>query len=441
MTVTEKTFHLVAFSVADPPCIPFKRPARNEYMETLRNLGEGETLLIKGPARITLKTGRIRIGGADRSQYIVKEGKSCTIEGVQQSEVEVVLGQGAEIVEKFNSPTTPRIWLKYAHEILQKKGTVMVLGAPDTGKTTFAAFLANQALEGGMTVAVIDSDIGQSNIGPPSTIGLAFLQHKIANIDDVHEDECYFVGTTSVQEVCDMIVGLKGLVEKAQKRAELVVIDTCGYVLGDTGRRLKILKLQVINPDIVVALQRGDELYPILRGWRGEIVSVEAPREARRIPRHVRKDIRESRWRKTFEEAQERQVDLEEKKLLNTYLLSGKKTNTHIFKKLLQCDVLHAEEISEGFFIVKKEKVYEYQPPRVSFSGDTLKMLDAGWEENLVVGLLREGRLVDVGIVKQINYENMMAVISCKEHDFDSLKFGRIKVDESGCETGFIDWC
>ncbi len=408
-------------------------------METVHNLRRGETLIIKGPARITLRTGRIRIGGTDRSRYIVKEGRSCTVEGIQQSQVTIHLGSGAQIEER--AITTPRIWFKYIQEILEKKGTVMVIGAPDTGKTTFSTFLANQALERGISVAVIDSDIGQSDIGPPSTIGLAFVQNVIMDIGDVEADEFHFVGTTSVQDICDMVLGLKGLVEKAKDRAELVIIDTCGYVLGDTGRKLKISKLQAVNPDFVVALQRREELYPILRSWGGLTVRVDVPREVRKVPRHIRKEIRESRWKKTFEEAQERHVDLEEKTLLNTYLLSGKKIETHIFQKLLQCDVVHAEEIPEGFLIVKREKLHEYQPEYVSFSGNTLRMLDAGWEENLVVGLARKGRFVDVGIVKKINYENMMAVISCREYDFDSIKFGRIKVDESGCERGFIDWC
>jgi polynucleotide 5'-hydroxyl-kinase GRC3/NOL9 len=414
-------------------------------MERLRTVEEGETLLVRGPARITLRTGRIRIDGADRSRYIVKEGISCTLEGVQESEVEIVLGSGAKMekitkAENFNSPV-PRIWSKYSHEILQEKGTVMIIGAPDTGKTTFAAFLANQALEKGIPVALIDSDIGQSDIGPPSTIGLAFPQHTIGRISDIAGDDFYFVGTTSVQDVCDMVLGLQELVKKAQNRAELVIIDTCGYVLGDTGRKLKILKMQAVNPDFVVALQRKGELYPVLRSWSGKVMEVEVPKKVKKVPRHIRKEIRESRWRKAFEGAIERQVDLEEKRLLNTYLLSGKRIDVGIFEKLLQCKILHAEEIPEGFFLIRKDVIHEYQPQHVSFSGNTVRTLDAGWEEDLVVGLLKSGAFVGLGILKQINYKNLMAIISCREHKFDSIKFGRIKVNESGCERGFIGWC
>jgi polynucleotide 5'-hydroxyl-kinase GRC3/NOL9 len=316
----------------------------------------------------------------------------------------------------------------------------MVIGAPDTGKTTFATFLVNQAVEKGKSVAVIDSDIGQSDIGPPSTIGLACVQQAVGVMSDLPADEFYFIGTTSVQDVCDMVLGLQYLVKKARETADIVVIDTCGYVLGDKGRKLKLLKLQAVNPDVVVALQRTTELHPIVRNWGGTLVEVDVPKEVRRVPRHIRKEIRESRWRTAFKDIQERHIDLEEKKLFNTYVLSGNPVDTNVFKKLLQCHVVHAEEIFEGFFIVKKDTFHEYQPPK-PVSGDTVKILDAGWEENLVVGLQKEGKFVDIGIVKRINYQNMMAVISCREHDFDAIKFGRIKVDESGCEQGFIDWC
>ncbi|MBU7013339.1 MAG: hypothetical protein HXS52_09220 [Theionarchaea archaeon] len=409
-------------------------------METVRRVGKDETLQVAGPARVTVRTGRIRINGAERSKYIVREGRSCVVEGVLESEVSIVLGSGAR-VERCSPTAAPRIWLKHAHEILQRKGVVMIIGAPDTGKTTFASFLANQALEKGISVAVIDSDIGQSDIGPPSTIGLAFVRASITHLSDVPADEFYFVGTTSVKNVCDMVVGLQRMVEKARREADVVVIDTCGYVSGDTGRRLKDLKLQAICPDFVVALQRNRELHPILRSWRGSVIEAEIPREVRRVPRHIRKEIRESKWKTAFEGAQERNIDLEEKMLHNTYLLSGTPTDTRIFQKLLQCQVIHAEEIPEGFLIVKEDMFHEYQSPSVSVTADTLRVLDAGWEENLVVGLMDRGRFVDLGIMKKINYKTMMAVISCREHSFDAIKFGRIKVDESGREIGFIPWC
>src|SRR5918999_822328 len=48
----------------------------------------------------------------------------------------------------------------------------MVIGEGDTGKTTLVTALANALVERGFRVAVLDADLGQSEIGPPTTIGL-----------------------------------------------------------------------------------------------------------------------------------------------------------------------------------------------------------------------------------------------------------------------------
>jgi polynucleotide 5'-hydroxyl-kinase GRC3/NOL9 len=411
-------------------------------MDTVRHLKKGEIVHVTGPARIQMQTGYIRIDGVDKSKHILKEGQSCIVEGVQESDIKCVLGSEAHI-EEYTTLQTPRMWLKYAHLILQDPGVIMVLGGPDTGKTTFTTFLANKALEKGLSVAVIDSDIGQSDIGSPGTIGLSYVKHTITRLSQVEVDNFYFVGTTSVslQDVSDMVLGLHHLVSKAKKKADIVLIDTCGYIIGDTGRKLKMMKLQCINPDFVVGLQKKNELYPILKNWHKKIFEAEVPTQVKQVSRQIRREIRKSRWKKAFVGAKERRVDLEEKYLLNTFLLSGTPVDTYMFKKLLQCKVLHAEEIPEGFLVIKKDVLHEYNPPDVKVSGDTLRVLDAGWERNLLVGLLKNGECVDVGILKQINYKNMMAVIYCKEHEFDGIKFGRIQVDESGDEKGFINWC
>ncbi|GAG69828.1 unnamed protein product, partial [marine sediment metagenome] len=62
-------------------------------------------------------------------------------------------------------------------EILSnKKGIIFLLGQTDTGKTTFAKELIKRYLEKNKKVAFIDSDVGQSTIGPPTTIGLKLIK-------------------------------------------------------------------------------------------------------------------------------------------------------------------------------------------------------------------------------------------------------------------------
>ena len=51
-----------------------------------------------------------------------------------------------------------------------KAGLCLLLGAADTGKTTLASALAETAAAKS-SVAMVDADIGQSHIGPPSAVG------------------------------------------------------------------------------------------------------------------------------------------------------------------------------------------------------------------------------------------------------------------------------
>ncbi|MFA5295957.1 MAG: Clp1/GlmU family protein [Methanoregulaceae archaeon] len=46
------------------------------------------------------------------------------------------------------------------------------MDAPDQGKTTFCRFLV-QELSADTLTGFLDSDTGQSTIGPPATVGLA----------------------------------------------------------------------------------------------------------------------------------------------------------------------------------------------------------------------------------------------------------------------------
>jgi polynucleotide 5'-kinase involved in rRNA processing len=53
-------------------------------------------------------------------------------------------------------------------------------------------------------------------------------------------------------------------VEVARSEAELIVIDTTGAISGVTGQTLKFHKTELCRPDVVVALQRGSEIEPIV---------------------------------------------------------------------------------------------------------------------------------------------------------------------------------
>ena len=66
-------------------------------------------------------------------------------------------------------------WEAAARRWLEEGGAVMVLGAPDTGKSTLSRYLVYRAYAAGQPVGLVDLDLGQSHLGPPAALGLGLF--------------------------------------------------------------------------------------------------------------------------------------------------------------------------------------------------------------------------------------------------------------------------
>jgi polynucleotide 5'-hydroxyl-kinase GRC3/NOL9 len=146
--------------------------------------------------------------------------------------------------------------------------TVLFLGGMDAGKSTLARATAAFALRVGRSVAYLDADVAQKTVGPPATVGLKHIREPDDLIPErmAEADTLGFVGSTSPQ---DHLVPLVGALQRLRERArgegaDLVVVDTGGEVSGIRGQLVKYYKVDMLEPDLVVGLQRGEELEPIL---------------------------------------------------------------------------------------------------------------------------------------------------------------------------------
>ena len=150
-------------------------------------------------------------------------------------------------------------------DLTAQGGVVMLLGAPDTGKSSFARRLLESAVAAGKRAAYIDADVGQSTVGPPACVGLKWLEEADDFKDIEAADELRFVGSISPKHlVLQEVMATATLVDRARDDADLIVIDTTGAVSGVTGQTLKFHKLELCRPDVLVALQRGSEIEPII---------------------------------------------------------------------------------------------------------------------------------------------------------------------------------
>jgi polynucleotide 5'-hydroxyl-kinase GRC3/NOL9 len=146
--------------------------------------------------------------------------------------------------------------------------TVLFLGGLDAGKSTLARATAAYALHLGRSVAYLDADVSQKTVGPPATVGLKHIR----SVDDLtferlaEADHLGFVGSTSPADHLLPLVGaLARLRDRARAEgADLVVVDTGGLVGGISGQLVKYYKVDALEPDLIIALQRGEELDPVL---------------------------------------------------------------------------------------------------------------------------------------------------------------------------------
>lgn len=150
-------------------------------------------------------------------------------------------------------------------DLTRRRGVVLLLGAADTGKTTFARQLLGSAIAAGKRAAFVDADIGESTVGPPTCVGLKWINDP-ADLDDLaRADRLQFVGSIKTSGlVLQQVVATAALVEQARSEVDLVVVDTSDAVSGVTGQTLKYHKTELTRPEVIVAFQRGEELAPIV---------------------------------------------------------------------------------------------------------------------------------------------------------------------------------
>ena len=187
-----------------------------------------------------------------------------------------------------------RVELEAATErLLASPGVVFLLGGIDAGKTTFGLELVRRALEQGITSAIVDADIVQSTVGPPTTVGYKLLApgQELSRGSLLQADGLAFVGSLVPKgHLLPLVTGTAKLVQRARGAgAALIVVDTTSLVSGIYGQTLNYFKMDLIAPDHVVAFERGGELEPVVgiarRFTAAEVIEVDVSEAA--VPRSV----------------------------------------------------------------------------------------------------------------------------------------------------------
>ncbi len=193
---------------------------------------------------------------------------------------------------------------------------ILFIGDTDTGKTTLLKEIAKTLISRKIPVSIVDCDIGQSFIGPPTTISFIKLKKKVYNFFPFPE-KFYFTGVISP---ADNIVSFLGGIEKMSKICERVnngkiLIDTTGFIKDNLAIEVKIHKIEIFSPDFIILLERKDELLPIkrfLKSSRIKFFVIKVPENFPKKTMEIRRKNREEKFKRYFKKIEKLELNISE---------------------------------------------------------------------------------------------------------------------------------
>ena len=331
------------------------------------------------------------------------------------------------------SPASDTAWKSVTDEIITTGRIVMIIGRVDTGKSTFCRHLASTAIERGLRTGIVDADVGQSWIGPPTTVGMKIFaknpSHKIL------PSSIYFVGSiTPGGHLLQTTVGVKRMVDAAiSAGADLVIIDTTGLVDGGIGKALKSAKINLTKPDHIVCLQRASELEILIRGIetnrRCRIHRLEPSRGVRKKSQNSRRLYRQEQFQEYFSESVSQEIPFSQLRGQRTAFLNGRRANDkelQILSEIVNDQVLYAEWSFRGLFIVTRNEISKLTASRLCshLSIDNLSTNTEQDFEQLLIALISDsGEAICLAIIEKIDFDRNVMTLKCKK---DAIKMAKV---------------
>lgn len=416
---------------------------------------EGKNILLVGDLEIKVIDGLVEVFGAE-----FKSGDTISIErltsapliAIEDSDIEVEFGEEGYISES-RIKLIPEEWKKAVEKIkeLPKGSKIFVCANVDAGKSGFICYLANKIVAENKRIAIIGADTGQSEMNPPTTIGLAFVEKPIIHLSNLEYTSAWFVGSTSPAGMLQRsIVGVIKMVNEAIKKdPDMIIINTTGWVHG-AGRELKETKIIAVDPDFVVILEKEvgelSYIYRLLEKIGKKYIVIPAAPKLKSRSRAERRILRSIYYEREFRNAKEIRLIVDEAAFLFSYFGTGVPlTAEELLKivKILGFTPEYVEKTYDHIIMVTNKQIPGEKIEALSKTlGISVKVIEPKSFENLIVGLLDENfNIIALGIIKKFDpHERMLKIYTRADPEkIKIVAFGRIKIDSNFEEIGWIE--
>ncbi|MBI3038198.1 hypothetical protein HYY75_03975 [bacterium] len=411
-----------------------------------QTLKQNDFYLLVGPASLSVQSGEVEViaAGIKAGQTLeVPSGKRVPVKAISDASLE--LKAPPESFSKMETSSIPEEWDNLAGRIasghiMGRLYNVMVLGEVDTGKTFFCTYLANRLIEKKKRIGVLDCDTGQSDIGPPGAFGMLVMNSPTVFLSEEPATHLYMLGAHSPGlHFLPAMTGLSYMLEKARAGVDVLIIDTTGWVQGDGGRALKKAKLDFIKPDLVVLMQRGNELEHLVKHLpSSKVVRLPVSKKASPTSQMERKSLRELVSKRYFKNSRVFEIPFKQIITDRCYFLSG--------TPLPLEGTLHSERLSgwEGTLVISSGPLLMEMTKGWPKDLGRIMNFVSGHEKGLLIAFLDENQdVLALGRLEEIDFlNNCFRVRAPFPGDLNSIKciqFGSVKVTENGEEAGFLE--
>ena len=326
-------------------------------------------------------------------------------------------------------------WQKLANRIIMPQQIVLVIGATDAGKSTFCRFLVDSALTHGLKTALVDADVGQSQIGPPTTIGMKSFTPAMGSVQfDGAADQLYFVGALSPSpRYLETLTGTRLMVDRAREiEADFIVIDTTGYIHDPPAVSLKQHKIELIRPNHLVSIGRAIALEQITACYNQQawidLHHLLPHHSARSKSSNARSRYRKARFDAYFSESSLQQIPFEQIRGARTSFFIGRPANEkelETLSRLAETQVYYAEWGNRTLCLITTDAlskaIINHIKNYLSLTSVTAKVR-ADFERR-VVGLVSKtsGNTDAIGVIEAIDFQKREFSIRCPSSQLDDV--------------------
>ena len=318
-------------------------------------------------------------------------------------------------------------WHKLANRIVKPQQIVLVIGTTDAGKSTFCRFLVESALTQGLKTALVDADVGQSQIGPPTTIGMkSFATDTVPAQFDGTADQLYFVGDLSPRSrYLETLTGTRLMVDSARKTdADFIVVDTTGYIHDHQAVSLKQHKIELIRPNHLIGIGRSTELEQITACYNQQewidVHYLRPHRSVRSKSSNARSRYRKARFDAYFSESSVQQIPFEQIRGGRIPFFIGRPANEkelEILSGLAETQVHYAEWGPRTVCLVVSKPLSKVTITHIK---DYLSLTSVTAEvrayfERRLVGLISSasGNTDAIGVIEAVDFQKREFSICC----------------------------